>query len=181
RHRAPLLSQHPRGEELEARVLGDEDAVLEAPAAPVRALDPPGGVRRDRDPRLADDVADLPRRSADVARDLEVRRHAEVALPTGRERDLVADPGDAEGALGVAVEVAPDDIPRATVVGERVRVERALALLAAGHRDVLELDRALLRDRDLELRESPLELERVVGVEALDPDCRLRRRLGEAG
>src|SRR5205085_12377012 len=53
RHGASLLPQHPGGEERDARVLGDEDAVLEAAAAPVDTLDPPGRVGADLDARLA--------------------------------------------------------------------------------------------------------------------------------
>ena len=53
--------------------------------------------------------------------------------------------------------------------------------LVARDRPVLELHRALLRDRALELREPAGHLGRVVGVEHLDAQRRVARRLGEAG
>ena len=63
-----------------------------------------------------------------------------------------------------------------------VGVERALGLLAARHRPVAELHRALLGDRGLELREAAGHLRGVVGVAHLDADGRCGRRLvGEPG
>jgi hypothetical protein len=55
----PVLAQHPRGEQRQARVAGGEDAVLDLRAE--GALDPPGRVAGDLDARLAGGVADLPR------------------------------------------------------------------------------------------------------------------------
>ena len=131
RHRAPVLAQHPRGELRERRVVGDEDAVFETPRRPVGALDPPGRVAADLDAGLAEDVADLPGRTPAELLDVEVGRHAEVALAARRELDVAADPRDTERADVVAVEILPDDVPRAAIVEERVWVERALAFLAA--------------------------------------------------
>ena len=150
------------------RVLGDEDAVLEPARRAVRAPHPPGRVAAHLDPRLADDVADLPRRPAAVQLDVEVGGRAEVALAPRRELDVAADARDAERADVVAVEVVPDDVPDAVVGHQRVRVERPLALLVARDRPVLELHRPLLRDRALELRQPPRHLGGVVGIEHLD-------------
>jgi hypothetical protein len=57
-----------------------------------------------------------------------------------------------------------DDVPGAAIAAERVRVERALAHLIASRRPIAELDRALLRDRRLELRQPTGHLGRVVRV-----------------
>src|SRR5204862_5659367 len=106
----------------ERRVLGHEHAaVLEAAGRSVRALHPPGGVAANLDPGLADEVADLPGRPAAELLDVEVGRSAEVALAARGEPDLAADPGDAERAQVLAVEVVPDDVPEAVVGKERVR------------------------------------------------------------
>src|SRR5206468_56581 len=105
RDRASVLTQNPRGEERQARVLGHEDAVLDLATAAVRALHPPGRVAADLDPRLADRIADLPGRPPAVLVDLELGRQAEVALAARREADLAADPGDPEGALVLDGEV----------------------------------------------------------------------------
>ena len=94
--------------------------------------------------------------------DVELGRQPEVALAPRGEADVAADPGDPERPHGGAVEVLPDDVPDALVEPERVRVERALADLVALRRPVVELDRALLRDRRLELRQAARELGRVV-------------------
>ncbi len=67
------------------------------------------------DPRLADRLADLPRRAAAELLDVEVGRRAEVALAPRREPDLAADPRDAERADVLAVEVVADDVPDAVV------------------------------------------------------------------
>ena len=95
--------------------------------------------------------------------DVELGRQPEVALAAGREADVAADARDAEGADGGAVEILADDVPDALVEPQRVRVERALGDLVALRRPVRELDRALLRDRRLELGEPAGELGRVVG------------------
>ena len=126
-------------------------------------------------------VADLPRRPAAVLLDVEVGRHPEVALAAGGELDLAADPRHAEGADVLAVEVAADHVPDAVVREQGVGVERPLGDLVAGDRPVLEPDRALLRDRALELGEPARHLGRVVGIEHLDAAGGLRRRLVEAG
>src|SRR5437764_1293542 len=75
----------------------------------------------------------------------------------------------------------PNDVPDAPVREERVRVDRPLPLLVAADRVVRELDRALLRDRALELSEAARHLRRVVGVAYLDAHGRLRRPVREAG
>src|SRR5205823_2338471 len=74
RNRAPVLAQHPRTEECQARVLGHEDSVLDPAAAAVGALHPPRGVAADFDPGFADRIADLPGRAAAVLVDVELRR-----------------------------------------------------------------------------------------------------------
>ncbi len=181
RHGATVLAQHPRGELGDGRVLGDEDVVLERPCRAVCPAHPPGGVAANLDPRGAGGVADLPRRPAAVDVDVEVGRGAEVPLAPSGELDVAADPGDAEGADVLAVEVLPDDVPEPVVVEQRVRVERPLAHLVAGDRPVLEAHRPLLRDRVLELRQPARRLRRVVRVEHLDATRRLGRRLAEAG
>ena len=53
-------------------------------------------------------------------------------------------------------------------------------MVVARDRPVVELHRALLRDRALELRQPARHLHRVVRVEHLDAERRLGRRLGEA-
>src|SRR5665213_1744518 len=174
-----VLPQHPGGELREGGVVGDEDAVLESAGQSVRALDPPRGVAAHLDLGLADDVADLPRRPAAELLDVEVGRRAEVALAPRGELDLAADPRDAERADVFAVEVVADDVPDAVVGHERVRVDRPVGELVARDRPVVELHRALLRDRALELRQAARHLGGVVGIEHLDPQRRLGRRLGE--
>ena len=178
RHRAAVLAQDPRGEQRQARVLGHEDAALDLRAE--GALDPPGRVAGDFDPRLPGGVADLPRRAAAVAVDVELGRQPEVSLAARGEADLAADARNAERALVLGVEVEPDDVPGAAVLEERVGVDGALALLVARDRPVRELDRALLRDRCLELPEPALHLDRVLGVEHLDAQRGIGGRLGEA-
>jgi hypothetical protein len=92
RHRAALLTEDPAGQHLERRVLGHEDAVLDAvPRACVLALNPPGGVGRDGDPGLAQGVPELPFGTAAELLDVEALGDAEVALAPGGEADLGAD------------------------------------------------------------------------------------------
>src|SRR5581483_6596934 len=143
-------------------------AVLDAAAVAVGALHPPGRIATALDSRLADRVADLPGRPAAVMVDVELGRQPEVALAARCEADLAADPRDPERALVLGVEIVADDVPGARVLEERVRVERSFALLVAGDRPVGELDRALLRDRRLELAQPALHFGRVLGVEYLD-------------
>ena len=181
RHGASVLAQHPRREQRDRRVLGDEDVVLEPARLAVRALDPPGGVAGDLDARLAGEVADLPRRPAAVLVDVEVGRRAEVALAPRGEADVAADARDAELLPPLVVEVLADDVPDAVVGEQRERVHRPLGERVARDRVVRELDRPLLRDRALELREPAGHLDGVVGVAHLDADGGLRRRLAEAG
>jgi len=69
------------------------------------ALDPPGGVAADLDPRLALDLADLPVRRQPVRIGVEVVGQPEVALAPGGEADIAADPRDAERLDLVVVEV----------------------------------------------------------------------------
>src|SRR5439155_25243272 len=134
------------------------------------------------EPRLADEVADLPRRTSDELVDPEVGGDAEVALPARRESDVAADARDAKLLHApTVVEVRADDVPNTEVRQERVRVDRPLLLLVARDREVRELDGALLRDRALELAESAGHLRRVVRVEDLDTDGVLGRAVGEAG
>ena len=83
--------------------------------------------------------------------------------------------------IGVAVEIVADDVPDPLVEAERVRVERPLRHLVALRRPVAELDRALLGDRRLELREPSRELGRVVGRADADALGGRRRRVLEAG
>ena len=179
RDRASVLAQDPRRELLDGGVFGDEDAVLELSRVPEGAFHPPGRVACELDARLADEVADLPRRPAAVLVDVEVGRDPEVALASRGEANVAADPRDAEGADVLPVEVLSDHVPAAVVREQAVRVDRALALPVAGDRVVRELDRALLRDRALELAEAARHLWRVVGVGHLDAYSRLRRGLVE--
>ena len=112
--------------------------------------------------------------------DVEVGRDPEVALAPCREADVAADARDLERPRGVALEVVTDDVPVAVVEAERVGVDRSLAGTRAARAPVAELDRPLLRDRRLQLREPAGELGRVVG--RADPYTlrRLGRRLREA-
>ena len=126
-------------------------------------------------------LAELPVLLAAVLGRLEFLRHAEVALPPGREADVAADARDAEGAHGVAVVVVADHVPGAAVGEEGIRVHRALGLDVAADRVVRELDRPLLRDRVLELRQPAGHLGRVVGIADLDAHGGLGRLLVEAG
>jgi hypothetical protein len=74
-----------------------------------------------------------------------------------------------------------DDVPAARIAVEAVGIQRALGVLVGRDRPVRELHRALLRDRALELSQAPRHLGRVVLVDHLDAERRLRRRLVEAG
>ena len=181
RHGPAVLAQHPRRELGNGGVVGDEDAVLEPAGRAVGAPHPPGRVAQHLDPRSADDVADLPRRPAAVELDVEVRRRAEVPFPPRGELDVPANPGDAEGADLVPVEIVADDVPHAVVGKQRVRVQRPLGLDVPRDRPVVELDGALLRDRAFELREASGHLRRVIGVEHLDAVRGRGGRLGEPG
>ena len=147
----------------------------------VDALDPPRRVGGDLDPRLAEDVAELPLGAAAVGAEVELLGQPEVPLAAGREADVGADPGDAEGADRLALEVLPDHVPGAVLRQQRVRVQRPLLLRVLVDRPVREADGALLRDRVLELRQPALHLRRVVGVEHLDALLGARAGLGEAG
>ena len=151
------------------------------PGLAVGALDPPGGVAGDLDARLALDVADLPRRPAAVLVDVEVGRRAEVALAPRGEANVAADARDAELLPPLVVEVLADDVPDAVVGEQRERVDRPLGQRVARDRVVRELDRPLLRDRALELREPAGHLDGVVRVAHLDAHGGLRRLLAEAG
>ncbi len=147
----------------------DEDTVLDPPGTAVDALDPPGRVAADLDPRLADQIADLPVCASAVRLDVEVLGEPEVALAPGRQPDLAADPGDAKRSVRVAVVVPADHVPAAGVEQEGVRVDRPLLLLVPRDGVVVELDRALLRDRALELCEPAGRLGRVVHLADLHP------------
>src|SRR4029453_9845810 len=80
----------------------------------------------------------------------------------------------------LAVEILADHIPAAVVREQPVWVQRAFALAVARDRVVRELDRALLRDRSLELPEAPWHFRGVVGVEHLDAHRGVGRGLVES-
>ncbi len=149
------------------------------PLAAVGALDPPRGVGRHLDPRLADDVAELPFRPAAVILDVEFGREPEVPLAPSREADVGADARDTERANVGSFEVVADHVPRAVLRQEREWIERPLLLLVAVDRPVAELDGALFRDRALELAEAALQLGRVVGIAHLDARRGAGRGRGE--
>ena len=128
-----------------------------------------------------DDLADLPRPRDPVQLDVEVRGDPEVALAAGGETDVAADARHLERAHRAAIEIVADDVPVALVETQCVRVHRPLARPRAARAPVAEPDRALLRDRGLELREASGELGRVVGRADAHAFGRLRRRLGEPG
>ena len=113
--------------------------------------------------------------------DVEVGGDAEVALATRREADVAADARDLERAGRPAIEVVTHDVPVALVETQRIRVHRALARSRAARAPVPEADRALLRDRGLELRETAGELRRVVRGADAHTLGGVGRRLGEAG
>ena len=181
RHRPPVLSQHPAGEEVDRRELGLEHAVLDRAGVGQRALDPPGGVVGDGDPGGPGRLPDLPRLRDAVLLHVEVLGHAEVPLAAGGEADVAADARDLERPDGVPLEVLPDHVPVPVVEPKCEGVDRSFARARATRAPVAEAHGALLRDRGLELREAAGELGRVVG--SADPHalCRLGRRLREAG
>ena len=181
REGAAVLAEHPAGERLDRGVLGLEDAVREGPGLVQGAMYPPGRVAVDLDLRRALNGAVLPVLADAVGVDIEVRREAEVALAAGGEADVAAHAGDAKGADVVVVEIVADDVPGASVAPQCVGIQRPLARLVAPGRPVAELDRPLLRDRRLELRQAAGHLGRVVGIAHLDARGRLRRRVVEPG
>ena len=174
------MSDDPGSKLPGTRVLGHEGAVLHAAVLSVCPLDPPGGVVAHLDPGLAGQIADLPGRAVAERLDVELRRQPEIPLPASREADVATDPRDPEGADVLPDEVLAHDVPGAVVLKQRIRIERPLLLRVARDRPVVELDRALLRDRALELSEPSRELGGVLGVEHLDPKGRVGRRLGES-
>ena len=178
---APVLAQDPAGERLDPSERRLEDAVLERAGVGERSGDPPGGVVLHGDAGRADLVADLPRPRDAVRLDVELGREPEVALAPGREADVAADARDAERPHRLAVEILADDVPDALVETQRVRVQRPLRHLVPQRRPVRELDRALLRDRGLELREPSGELGRVVGRADADALGGVRAGVLEAG
>ena len=181
RHGPAVLTQDPRRELLDVRVLRDEDVALEAPRFSVDTVDPPGGVVADLESRLADDVANLPGRPSDELVDVELRRDTEVALAARCETNVAADARDPKLLHASAVvEIGADDVPDAEVRQQRVGVERPFLLLVARDREVRKLDRPLLRDRALELAEPTRHLHRVVRVQDLDANRCLCRRVVEA-
>ena len=113
--------------------------------------------------------------------DVEVRRDPEVALPARREADVSADTRDLERPGRPAIQVVTDDVPVALVETQRIRVHRPLARPGAAGAPVSEADRALLRDRGLELRETTGELRRVVRHADAHALGGVRGGLGEAG
>ena len=181
RDRAAVLPEHPAREWLDPCEARLEDAVLEHAGVGEGAMHPPGGVSLHGDPGRPDDLADLPGAGDAVRLDVEVGRQPEVPLAAGRKPDVAADARDPERADGGAVEILPDDVPDALVEPQRVRVEGALRDLVPLRRPVGELDRALLRDRRLELRQAPRELRRVVGRADAHALGGVRAGLVEAG
>ena len=151
-------------------------------ASSERALDPPGGVGRDRDPRLADDVADLPGRAAAVLVDVELRA-ARGSRARGASRSGCRRGSARRGTFGCRSRSRswPTTYQTPFSGSSAYGLTRALGRVVARDRPVGELHRALLRDRALELAEPAGHLGRVVGVEDLDAAGRLGRRLGEAG
>jgi hypothetical protein len=176
---APFLAEHPAGQIADVRELGDEDALLDA-AALDHPLDPPRGVGVELDPGLADDLAVLPLLLASVLERLELLREAEVPLASRGEADVAADSRDAERADVLAVVVEADHVPGAVLREEGVGVDGPFRLLVATDRVVGELDRTLLGDRVLELRQPSAHLRRVVRVAHLDAHRGLGRLLDEA-
>src|SRR5262249_30128521 len=136
RDRAAVLAEDPRRELRERRVVRDEDAVLEVARPAERALDPPGRVTGQLDARLADEIADLPRRPAAVLIDVELGRDAEVTLAPRCETDVAADARDAECADVLTVEVLSDHVPAPVVGQQPVRIQRPLTLAVARDRVV---------------------------------------------
>src|SRR5438034_5010605 len=134
RHRPPILAQDPGRELPEVRVASDEDTVLDPPVATEQPVHPPRRVAGDLDLRLALRIADLPRRALTIVLGIEAFREPEVSLAACGEPNLAADPRHAERLYPVVVEVEPDDVPLAAVKEQRVRIERALALLVAHDR-----------------------------------------------
>ncbi len=161
---SPFLVQDPGGEPAEAGVLGHEHVPVDTAAVGEGALDEPGEVLGQLDPRLARDLTDLPRRAASVDGSVELLRNTKVTLAAGGEPDVGSDAGDTEGSLLFPVVIPPDHVPGAGVREEGVRVDRPLRLLVPLHREIAELHRPALRDRALELREPPRHLLRVVRV-----------------
>ena len=181
RKRAAVLAEHPAGERLDRGVLGLEDAVDERSGLVQCPMHPPGGVAVHLDLRGPGDGPVLPVLADAVGVDVEVLRQAEVALAAGGEADVAADARDAERADVVVVEIVADDVPGASIAAQGVGIQRPLARLVAPRRPVAELDRPLLRDRRLELREPAGHLGRVVGIAHLDARGGLRRRVVEPG
>ena len=180
RARAAVLAEHPRGELLEVGVRRAEDVVFDLAAAD-GALDPPGGVGVELDLGLALEVAELPALAAAEARRGRSRPAGGSRARGAWRSGCLRARGKPGTCAGRAVEVESDQVPRALLREERVRVDRALGLGVARDRPVAELDRALLRDRVLELRQAPRHLDGVVGVAQLDAHRALGRRLHLAG
>ena len=105
----------------------------------------------------------------------------EVALAPGREPDVAAHARDAELLAPLVLQILADHVPDAVLGQQRVGVDRALALLVAADRPVVELHRALLGDRRLELREAARHLGRVVGIAHVHPLGGVGRRRVEPG
>src|SRR4029079_11574571 len=117
----------------------------------------------------------VPRGPRAVRPGVEALGQTEVALAARRQPDVAADPRDAERLHLLVFQVEPDDVPLAAVEEQRVRVDRPLAELVAHDRPVLELERPVLRDRSLELRQPAGELGRVAVAVQLDRARRLAR------
>ena len=180
RDRTAFLAEDPAREQRERGVLGDEHVLLDAVApAVVDPPEPPGGVGRDLDSRLARDLAELPVGPAPVLLDVEVLGHPEVALAPRRVADVRADARDAEVLDDLVVLILADHVPGAVLGQEREGIELAVAELVPGDRPVAELHCALLRDGPLELAEAALELGRVVGIAYFDPHGVRGRRVVE--
>ena len=125
--RAAVLPQHPAGERLDAAYSVSKMPSSSVPAscsvrATHHAVSPFTSIRAV--PATSPILPAAPTRYSSMSKST---RETEVALAPGGEADVAADARDAERAAVVVVEVVADDVPGASVVQQRVRVERPLA------------------------------------------------------